>query len=87
MSAPTLPLLAAVTPAESVLDTFSGTVVPLLLKIALITVMFLVVPLVGGYLEHKGMARLQNRAAPSRPARPGRCSSSPTASSSSRRRT
>ena len=60
----TAPALAAVTPAESLLDSFSGTVVPLLLKIALITVMFLVVPLVGGYLEHKGMARLQNRRGP-----------------------
>lgn len=58
------PALAAVTPAESLLDSFSGVVVPTLLKIALITVMFLVVPLVGGYLEHKGMARLQNRRGP-----------------------
>jgi len=60
----TAPALAAVTPAESLLDSFSGVVVPTLLKIALITVMFLVVPLVGGYLEHKGMARLQNRRGP-----------------------
>jgi NADH-quinone oxidoreductase subunit H len=58
------PALAAVTPAESLLDSFSGVVVPTLLKIALITVMFLVVPLVGGYLEHKGMARLQDRRGP-----------------------
>ncbi len=57
-------LAAAVTPAESLLDSFSGVVVPTLLKIALITVMFLVVPLVGGYLEHKGMARLQDRRGP-----------------------
>jgi NADH-quinone oxidoreductase subunit H len=57
-------VLSPVTPAESLLDSFSGTVVPLLLKIGLITVLFLVVPLVGGYLEHKGMARLQNRRGP-----------------------
>ena len=59
-----LPILTAFTPAESLLDSAGGTVVPLLLKLACITVMFLVVPLVGGYLEHKGMARLQDRRGP-----------------------
>jgi NADH-quinone oxidoreductase subunit H len=57
-------LAAAYVPAESLLDTPSGWLVPGLLKIAFITVMFLVVPLVGGYLEHKGMARLQARRGP-----------------------
>jgi NADH-quinone oxidoreductase subunit H len=61
--APVATLLPVFAPAESLLDTGS-TVVSLLLKIAFITVMFLVVPLVGGYLEHKGMARLQNRRGP-----------------------
>ena len=57
-------LLTPVTQTDSLLDGPSGFIVPLLLKIAFITVMFLVVPLVGGYLEHKGMARLQNRRGP-----------------------
>jgi NADH-quinone oxidoreductase subunit H len=57
-------LAGAYTPAESLLDGFDGVLVPTLLKIAFITVMFLVVPLVGGYLEHKGMARLQARRGP-----------------------
>jgi NADH-quinone oxidoreductase subunit H len=57
-------LATAYVPAESLLDASGGTVVPLLLKIAFITVMFLVVPLVGGYLEHKAMARMQNRRGP-----------------------
>lgn len=61
---PLVGLLPAFVPAESLMDAAGGTVVPLLLKIAFITVMFLVVPLIAGYLEHKGMARLQNRRGP-----------------------
>jgi len=57
-------LASAYVPFESLLDVPDGVVVPALLKIGFITVMFLVVPLVGGYLEHKGMARLQNRRGP-----------------------
>jgi NADH-quinone oxidoreductase subunit H len=57
-------LAAPYVPAESLLDGPSGVVVPVLLKIGLITVMFLVVPLVGGYLEHKVMARMQARRGP-----------------------
>lgn len=50
--------------AVSVFDVGDGFVVPLLLKIAFTLVMFLVVPLVGGYLEHKAMGRLQDRRGP-----------------------
>ena len=64
VTAPIAQLLPAFAPAESLLDASGNPVVAMLLKIAFITVMFLVVPLVGGYLEHKGMARLQNRRGP-----------------------
>jgi NADH-quinone oxidoreductase subunit H len=57
-------LAAAYTPADSLLDTAGGWLIPGLLKIAFITVMFLVVPIIGGYLEHKAMARLQDRRGP-----------------------
>jgi NADH-quinone oxidoreductase subunit H len=50
--------------AVSVFDVGDGFVVPLLLKIAFALVMFLVVPLIGGYLEHKVMGRMQDRRGP-----------------------
>ena len=50
--------------SESLLDVGDGVVLPLLLKIAFVLAMFLVVPLVGGYLEHKAMARMQARRGP-----------------------
>ncbi|MEX0869624.1 MAG: complex I subunit 1 family protein [Nitriliruptoraceae bacterium] len=39
-------------------------VLSLVLKIAFVVVIFLTVPLVGGYLEHKAMGRMQNRRGP-----------------------
>jgi NADH-quinone oxidoreductase subunit H len=48
----------------SVLDVTDGFVAPLLLKIAFVLALFFVVPLVGGYLEHKVMGRMQNRRGP-----------------------
>jgi NADH-quinone oxidoreductase subunit H len=50
--------------ATSVLDVGDGFLLPLLLRIALVLVLFLVVPLVGGYLEHKVMGRMQARRGP-----------------------
>ncbi len=49
--------------ATSVL-TQESFLLSLLLKIALVVGLFLVVPLVGGYLEHKAMGRLQARRGP-----------------------
>ncbi|MFZ9988533.1 MAG: NADH-quinone oxidoreductase subunit NuoH [Candidatus Nanopelagicales bacterium] len=60
------PLLAPLPLAQatSILDSADGWFVPLLLKIAFVLGLFFVVPLVGGYLEHKAMARLQARRGP-----------------------
>jgi NADH-quinone oxidoreductase subunit H len=55
------PILAR---ATSVLDVGDGFVLPLLLKIAFVLGLFFVVPLVGGYLEHKTMGRMQARRGP-----------------------
>jgi NADH-quinone oxidoreductase subunit H len=38
--------------------------VPLLLKLVFVLVMFFVVPILGGYLEHKAMGRMQDRRGP-----------------------
>src|SRR5690606_40216075 len=66
------PMMAALTDAAtifagqatSLLDVGDTFVVPLLLKIAFVLGLFFVVPLVGGYLEHKAMGRMQNRRGP-----------------------
>ncbi|MEX2549826.1 MAG: NADH-quinone oxidoreductase subunit NuoH [Nitriliruptoraceae bacterium] len=50
--------------AESVLDVGDTFVLPLLLKLVFILAMFFVLPLVGGYLEHKVMGRMQHRRGP-----------------------
>ena len=50
--------------SSSVLDVGDGVVVPLVLKVAFVLALFLVVPLVGGYLEHKAMGRMQARRGP-----------------------
>jgi NADH-quinone oxidoreductase subunit H len=50
--------------SPSLLDVGDGWLLPLVLKIAFILVLFLVVPLVGGYLEHKTMGRMQARRGP-----------------------
>ena len=55
------PLLAQ---AESLLDVGDTFILPLLLKLVFVLAMFFVLPLVAGYLEHKGMARLQHRRGP-----------------------
>ncbi|MEX2324207.1 MAG: NADH-quinone oxidoreductase subunit NuoH [Nitriliruptoraceae bacterium] len=52
---------AAQAPSLLTQDSF---VVSVLLKVALVLGMFLVVPLVGGYLEHKAMGRMQARRGP-----------------------
>lgn len=61
MSATTSLLLAQST---SVLDAPGGFLVPLLLKVAFTLGLFFVVPLVGGYMEHKVMGRMQARRGP-----------------------
>jgi len=48
----------------SVLDVGDGFLVPLALKIAFVLGLFFVVPLVGGYMEHKVMGRMQARRGP-----------------------
>jgi NADH-quinone oxidoreductase subunit H len=48
----------------SLFDGFDGFVLPLVLKIAFVLQLFFVVPLVGGYLEHKAMGRMQHRRGP-----------------------
>jgi NADH-quinone oxidoreductase subunit H len=52
------------TQATSLLDVGDTFWLPTLLKIAFVLGLFLVVPLVGGYMEHKLMARMQNRRGP-----------------------
>ncbi|MCC5948772.1 MAG: NADH-quinone oxidoreductase subunit NuoH [Nitriliruptoraceae bacterium] len=54
----------ALAQAPSILDVGDGVVLPILLKVALVLGLFFVVPLVGGYLEHKVMGRMQNRRGP-----------------------
>ncbi len=48
----------------SLFDGFDGFVLPLVLKIAFVLQLFFVLPLVGGYLEHKTMGRMQARRGP-----------------------
>ncbi|MTV24372.1 NADH-quinone oxidoreductase subunit NuoH [Nitriliruptoraceae bacterium ZYF776] len=48
----------------SVLDVGDTFWLPVLLKIAFVLGLFFVVPLVGGYVEHKAMGRLQHRRGP-----------------------
>jgi NADH-quinone oxidoreductase subunit H len=55
---------AFVAQAVSVFDVGDGFLLPLLLKLVFVLVMFFVVPIAGGYLEHKAMARLQDRRGP-----------------------
>jgi NADH-quinone oxidoreductase subunit H len=56
-----LPTTVAQTASILTVDNF---VVSAILKIVLILLLFFVVPLVAGYLEHKGMGRLQHRRGP-----------------------
>ena len=58
------PVTHAVAQSASVMDIGDGFLLPLLLKLAFVLGLFFVVPLVGGYLEHKGMARMQARRGP-----------------------
>jgi len=62
----TSPLLApsVFSQATSLLDVGDTFWLPTLLKIAFVLGLFLVVPLLGGYMEHKLMARMQNRRGP-----------------------
>lgn len=62
----TSPLLAPAvfTQSTSLLDIGDTFWLPTLLKIVFVLGLFLVVPLVGGYMEHKLMARMQNRRGP-----------------------
>lgn len=50
--------------AVSVLDIGDGFWLPLALKVAFVLGLFFVVPLLGGYLEHKAMGRMQARRGP-----------------------
>lgn len=50
--------------ATSILDVGDTFWLPTLLKIAFVLGLFLVVPLLGGYMEHKLMGRMQNRRGP-----------------------
>lgn len=53
-----------VSQSSSIFDVGDGFVVPLLLKIVFVLGMFFVIPLLGGYIEHKAMGRLQDRRGP-----------------------
>jgi NADH-quinone oxidoreductase subunit H len=55
---------AVVAQSASIMDVGDGFLLPVLLKIAFVLGLFFVVPLVGGYLEHKAMGRMQNRRGP-----------------------
>jgi NADH-quinone oxidoreductase subunit H len=50
--------------ATSVFDVGDGYLLPLVLKLVFVLALFFVVPLVGGYLEHKVMGRMQARRGP-----------------------
>jgi NADH-quinone oxidoreductase subunit H len=50
--------------ASSVMDIDGNFWLSVLIKIAFILGLFFVVPLIGGYLEHKAMARMQHRRGP-----------------------
>nr|WP_211262147.1 NADH-quinone oxidoreductase subunit NuoH [Nitriliruptor alkaliphilus] len=50
--------------APSVMDIDGAYWLSVLLKIAFVLGLFFVVPLIGGYLEHKAMARMQHRRGP-----------------------
>ncbi len=54
----------AVAQSASVMDVGDGFWLPVLLKIVFVLGLFFVVPLVGGYLEHKVMGRMQHRRGP-----------------------
>jgi NADH-quinone oxidoreductase subunit H len=58
------PPMHAVAQATSVMDIGDGFLLPMLLKLAFVLGLFFVVPLVGGYMEHKVMARMQHRRGP-----------------------
>ena len=59
-----LPLPLPLAQAVSLLDAPGGFLVPTLLKIGFVLALFFVVPLVGGYMEHKVMGRMQARRGP-----------------------
>ncbi len=48
----------------SLFDGVDGFVLPVILKLAFVLAVFFVLPLVGGYLEHKVMGRMQHRRGP-----------------------
>ncbi len=48
----------------SLFDGFDGFVLPVILKLVFVLAAFFVLPLVGGYLEHKVMGRMQHRRGP-----------------------
>lgn len=50
--------------SASLFDVGDGFLLPVLLKVAFVLGLFFVVPLVGGYLEHKVMGRMQDRRGP-----------------------
>ena len=50
--------------STSLLDVGDGFLLPVLLKTVFVLALFFVLPLVGGYLEHKTMARMQARRGP-----------------------
>jgi len=50
--------------ATSLFDVGDGFILPVILKVVFVIGLFLTLPLVGGYLEHKTMARMQDRRGP-----------------------
>ncbi len=50
--------------AVSIFDVGDGFVLPVLIKLVFVLALFFVLPLVGGYLEHKAMGRMQARRGP-----------------------
>ncbi len=64
IDAVTAATLSPVAQSASLLDVGDGFLLPVALKIAFVLGLFFVVPLVGGYLEHKVMGRMQARRGP-----------------------